>query len=84
MKIHTEFFQGENQFRNGNGDINKNILRESYRKFLTANGLSWEYRLDDLIEEARKYRGPQEISDMKAEAEWHNKMVYCIQATSYY
>lgn len=84
MKIQTEFFQGENQFRNGNGEINKNILRDAYRQFLTSKNLPWEYRLEDLIEEARKYRGPQEVANLNADAEWYNKMVSCLQATSHY
>lgn len=60
MKIHTEFFQGENKYRNGNGEINKNQLREDYRKFLTANSLPWEYKIEELVSSAKLYQGPLE------------------------
>ena len=74
MKIHTEFFIGENQWRNGNGQINKNQLRDAYRQFLTSKGEQWEYKLEDLLEVARNYRGPQEIQKNKEDAEFYLKM----------
>lgn len=84
MKIHTEFFQGENKYRNGNGDINRHILRDDYRKFLTANGIPWEYSWDELIAAADAYKGPiEQEAWVKQLKEEHDFYVGLINAQSW-
>lgn len=66
--IHTNFFTGENKYRNGN-QIMRNVLHKDYKYFLYVNKLPSAYNKADLEKATREYKGPKELEALAASQE---------------
>lgn len=66
--IRSDFFKGENIYRQQNGQIARNVLRRDYQKFLYQNNLPREFDQQELEAMAKSYVGPVEQEAIKSRA----------------